>query len=198
MNNPHAAQRDLFDGTRAPSVSVQRLFLALLPDDGVRAALAQTAATLRACQGTPTGWVDPLRYHATLHFLGDHPSPRPDLVAAAERAAGELRGGAFDWTLDRVCSFHGRRPPRVLYGSVVSESLQELWTRWREALLRTVPGLRLESRFVPHVTLAYGRELLPEAEVPPVHWRVDGLALVQSVAGRHDYRTLANWPLRTG
>jgi 2'-5' RNA ligase len=195
MNKPHVLQHDLFDGGNAPFASVHRLFLALLPDECVRAALAQTAAALRARQGPPAGWVDPLRYHATVHFLGDHPSPRPDLVATVERAGGALRGEAFDWTLDRVRSFHGRRPPRVLCGSVLPEPLQALWTRWRGALLRAVPGLRLESRFVPHVTLAYGREPLPEAEVEPVRWRVNGVALVQSVVGRHDYRTLASWPL---
>ncbi|HKR76016.1 MAG TPA: 2'-5' RNA ligase family protein [Rhodanobacter sp.] len=196
MNHPHASQHDLFGGEHAPAATVHRLFLALLPDERVRALLAQTASTLRTRQGPSSGWVDPLRYHTTLHFLGDYPSPRPDLVAATERVAGLLHGAAVDWTLDRVRSFHGRRPPRVLCGSVLPEPLQALWARWREALLRTVPGLRLESRFVPHVTLAYGREVLPEAEVVPVHWRVDGLALVQSVVGQHDYRTLASWPLR--
>lgn len=196
MNAPHAAQHDLFDGAQAPAGSVQRLFLALLPDDGVRTALAQAATTLRTRQGPSAGWVDPPRYHATLHFLGDHPSLRPDLVAAVEGVAGALHGEAFDWTLDRVRSFHGRRPPRVLCGSVLPEPLRQLWLRWRESLLRALPGLRLENRFVPHVTLAYGRELLPETEVAPVHWRVSGVALLQSVVGRHDYRTLANWPLR--
>ncbi len=195
MNHPHASQHDLFGGEHA-AATIHRLFLALLPDAPVRAALAQTAATLRTQQGPPSGWVDPLRYHATLHFLGDHAAPRPDLVAATEQVAGLLPGAAFDWTLDCVRSFHGRRPPRVLCGSVLPEPLQELWVRWREALLRTVPGLRLENRFVPHVTLAYGREVLPEAEVEPVHWRVRGLALIESLAGRHDYRTLASWPLQ--
>jgi len=196
MNQPHASQHDLFGGSHAPAVTIHRLFLALLPDERVRAALAQAAASLRAQPEADAGWVDPLRYHATLHFLGDHPSPRPDLVAATERIAGLSHGLAFDWTLDRVRSFHGRRPPRVLCGSVLPGPLQTLWVCWREALLRTVPGLRLENRFVPHVTLAYGRRLSPEAAVEPVHWRVSGLALIQSVVGQHDYRTLASWPLR--
>ena len=196
MNHPHASQHDLFGGEHVPAPTIHRLFLALLPDEHVRAALAQTAASLRARPGAGAGWVDPLRYHVTVHFLGDHASPRPDLVAATERVAGLVRGAAFDWTLDRVRSFHGRRPPRVLCGSVSPEPLQALWVHWREALLRTVPGLRLESRFVPHVTLAYGRELLPETEVEPVHWRVSGIALIQSVVGQHDYRTLASWPLQ--
>ena len=196
MNQPHASQHDLFGGGHAPAVTVHRLFLALLPDERVRDALARTAAGLRARPDASAGWVDPLRYHATFHFLGDHASPRPDLVAAVERVAGLVHGAAFDWTLDRVLSFHGRRPPRVLCGSVLPESLQALWARWREALLRTVPGLRLESRFMPHVTLAYGRELLPETEVEPVHWRVGGIVLIQSVVGQHDYRMLASWPLQ--
>lgn len=196
MNPSSASQHDLFDGGHGGPATVHRLFLALLPDESVRASLAQTAAVLRARERPSSGWVDPLRYHVTLHFLGDHASPRPDLIAAVERVARMLQGEAFDWRLDRVRSFHGRRPPRVLCGSVLPEPLQQLWTRWREALLGTVPGLRLENRFVPHVTLAYGRELLPEAAVEPVQWPVIRLALIQSVVGRHDYRTLAAWPLR--
>jgi len=195
MSQPHPSQHDLFGGGHLPAATVHRLFLALLPDEHVRAALARTAASLGGRPGASAGWVDPRRYHVTVHFLGDHASPRPDLVAATERIAGPLHGAAFDWTLDRVRSFRGRRPPRVLCASISPEPLQALWARWREALLRTVPGLRLESRFVPHVTLAYGREWLPEAEVEPVHWRVSGLALVQSAAGQRDYRTLASWPL---
>ena len=187
------------DGSPAgPATGVHRLFLALLPDEGVRAALARAAAEARIGRDAGLRPVDARRYHATLHFLGEHAAPRPDLAAAAERVGGSLQAAAFGWTLDRVRSFHGRRPPRVLCGSVLPEALRRLWGQWRDGLLREAPDLKLDGRFVPHVTLAYGRAVLPEAAVTPVHWPVDRLALLESRAGRRDYRTLASWPLPPG
>ena len=140
--------------------------------------------------------VNPRRYHATLHFLGEHPTPCPDLAVAVERVAGSVHGMAFDWTLDRLRSFHGRRPPRVLSGSVLPEMFRLLWLQWRDLLLQEAPFLKLDECFVPHVTLAYGRTVLPETAVPPVHWPVRELALLESRAGQRDYRTLASWSLR--
>lgn len=173
-----------------------RLFLALLPDEEVRAALAKAAVETGMQRDSRLRLVNPRRYHATLHFLGSYPAPQPDLVAAVERASGKVQGMAFDWTLDRLRSFRGRHPPRVLCGSVVPDALRRSWLQWRETLLQEMPGIELEERFVPHVTLAYGGMLLPEMPVSPLRWRVRELALLESRAGHRDYGTLASWPLR--
>lgn len=173
-----------------------RLFLALLPDEDVRRALAQAAVEAGLARDSHLRMVNPRRYHATLHFLGGYPAPRPDLVAAVEQVAGKVHGIAFDWTLDRLRSFRGRHPPRVLCGSATPETLQRSWLQWREMLRQQAPGIGLDERFVPHVTLAYGRAVLPELAVSPLRWPVRELALLESRAGQRDYRTLACWPLR--
>ncbi|MEW9570808.1 2'-5' RNA ligase family protein [Rhodanobacter sp. Si-c] len=184
------------DPSAGPAERVWRLFLALLPDEDVRRALARAAVEAGMPRDSRLRQVNPRRYHATMHFLGGHSSPRPDLVAAVERVAGSVHGMAFDWRLDRLRSFGGRHPPRVLCCSVPPEALQRLWRQWREGLLQEVPGSELDECFVPHVTLAYGRVLLPEKAVSPVHWPVRELALLESRAGQRDYRTLASWPLQ--
>ena len=178
-----------------PGAGVRRLFLALLPAAEVRQALAQAALAAGVSRDPSMRPVDARRYHATLHFLGTFATPRPDLVDAVERIASELPMAAFEWTLDRVRSFHGRRPPRVLCGSVVPTAFEPLWQQWRDLLRREAAGLPLEERFMSHVTLAYGRAVLPEAAVPPVHWPVRELALLESRAGPGEYRRLASWPL---
>lgn len=199
MSLDHAIVHRSMDDSPAESVgNGRRLFLALLPDESVRAALARDAAGMDRSHDVDLRLVDPRRYHATLHFLGEHAGPRPDLLAAVERVAGSVHGPAFDWTLDRLRSFHGRHPPRVLCGSVLPEALQRLWRQWRDGLLREVPDLKLDERFVPHVTLAYGRSVLPEMAVTPVHWTVEELALLESRSGQRDYRRLAGWRLRPG
>jgi len=188
--------RNTSDSPAGSGESPCRLFLALLPDEDVRRALAQVAVEAGLPRDSHLRLVNPRRYHATLHFLGGYPAPRPDLVAAVERVAGNLRDIAFDWTLDRLRSFRGHHPPRVLCGSVVPEMLQRSWLQWREKLLQEVPDMKLDERFVPHVTLAYGRAVLPELAVSPLRWPVRELALLESRAGQRDYRTLASWPLR--
>lgn len=184
------------ESPKDPAEGVRRLFLALLPEQNVRMALAQVMAEPGMQPDSRLRPVSPRRYHATLHFLGEYPAEQPDLVAAVERVAGGMHGMAFDWTLDYLRSFRGRHSPRVLCGSVLPEALLQLWRQWREMLLREAPDLTLETRFMPHVTLAYGRVALPEMPVQPVYWPVRGLALLESRAGRGDYRTLASWPLR--
>lgn len=172
-----------------------RLFLALLPDEEVRAALAQTALAAGVTGKEGMRAVDARRYHATLHFLGEHAEPRPELVAAVERIGDGLQGAAFEWTLDRLRSFHGRRSPRVLVGSRLPDRLRSLWADWRDALRRELPELALDARCVPHVTLGYGDAMWPEAAVAPLCWTASELALLESRAGERDYRRLAGWSL---
>ncbi|MGO4701451.1 2'-5' RNA ligase family protein [Dyella sp. 2RAB6] len=189
-------QLDLLGGQAEPA-QTHRLFFALLPDEATRAEFARVADTLKASQpGLRARWVAPARYHATVHFLGDHPMLRGDIVQAATRAGAALQAGAFDWTLDCIASFHGREPPCVLRSNEVPAPLQQLWVQLREALIRAGQGAHLSRSFTPHVTLGYSRGgLLPELPVGPLAWRVDQLALVHSVVGQGDYRLLHAWPL---
>lgn len=182
-------------GLGTPPSEVHSLFLALLPNDATRAALDRVADDLRARQPHWRGrWVDPARYHATLHFLGDHADHRPDLVAVVIAAAEKIDATAFTWTLDHADSFHGRQPPCVLLGAEVPELMQTLWEQWRRALILAGQGTHLARRYTPHVTLAYGQESRRETTpIEPVPWVVEEVALVRSVAGRPAYEILARW-----
>ena len=192
-------QLDLLGAAAERPAEVHRLFLALLPDAATRARLAQIAASLKADHpGLRARWVNPARYHATLHFLGDHPMLRQDLVDAAMAAAGRLVGvPAFEWVLDHASSFRGRQPPCVLRSIHVPEPLQQLWQDLRHALVLAGQGRHVERSFTPHVTLAYGQGMLPErAPIESVVWPVTRVGLIHSVMGQQDYQVLADWSLR--
>lgn len=190
-------QLDLLGGVDAVPAEVHRLFFALLPDEATRERLAQAADALKTAHpALRARWVNPARYHATLHFLGDHASLRRDVVDAAVVAANKLRVAPFEWVLREVASFHGRQPPCVLRGPEVPEPLQRLWQELGRALVLGGQGRHVERGFTPHVTLAYSfGTLLQAAPIEPLAWRVGEVALVHSVVGRSGYQVLANWPL---
>lgn len=190
-------QLDLLGGLAASAGSVGSLFLALIPDDATRAALDHLTHGLRERQPNwRARWVNPARYHVTLHFLGDHQGPRPDLVAAVRVAAKQVDASAFSWTLDQADSFHGREPPLVLRSSEISEPMHTLWDQWRQALILAGQGTHLARHHTPHVTLAYGHDSQRLASsIEPLSWIANEVALIRSVSGRPAYEILARWRL---
>jgi 2'-5' RNA ligase len=195
-NNP---QLDLLGGVDAQPAEVHRLFFALLPNDATRVQLAHAVDVLRASNpGLLARWVNPARYHATLHFLGDHPLLRRDVIDVAVAAANTLCAAPIEWNLHGATSFHGRQPPCVLLGPV-PEPLQRLWQDLRHALIMAGQGRYIASSFTPHVTVAYSYGALLDAmSIEPVTWRLEDIVLIHSVIGQSDYRVLARWPLQVG
>jgi 2'-5' RNA ligase len=153
-----------------------RLFFALWPDEEVRAQLARWSRELHAlCGGRPTR---PENLHVTLAFLGSVEEAR---VAEAERAAGEVAPRAISLVLDRPGYW---KHNRIAWAgaSVVAPELQAFVSELRGALVKS--QIRFDAKtFVSHVTLL--RDAREPAVMPalvPIEWRLDGFALVQSVA----------------
>lgn len=151
-----------------------RLFLALWPDDDVRARLvaAQRGWTWPA----RVALTPPERLHVTLHFLGE-----VDDAAARALATRLPRCSPFSLTLDRSALWPqgiavleaGEPPPALLQlHAALAAELRGL-------------GLRVETRrWRPHVTLARHAEgAVPPASFEPVEWLLRGVALVRSHAG---------------
>lgn len=197
--SPDAPQLDLLGAAHAKPHEIHRLFLALMPNAAAREQLAHAADALKSRHpALRARWVSAARYHATLHFLGDQPMLRPDIVTAAQAAVGGIRCAPFIWTLHYAASFRGRQPPCVLRSDLVPEPLLQLWEDLRRALVLAGLGAHLERAFLPHVTLAYSHgAMMDVTPVEPLTWWVDQIALVHSVVGRPDYQLLARWPLST-
>lgn len=193
---PETRQFDLLGGGIA-STEVHRLFFALMPDDATRQQLVAVARALKTSRpGLRARWIHPDRYHATVHFLGDHATLRPSVIDGAIAAADKIAAAPFTWTLDGITSFRGREPPCVLRGVETCAPLQQLWSALGKTLALAGQGARLERSFTPHVTLAYSHgTMLEQAEVEAVAWPVTDFALVHSVVGQGNYRILGRWRL---
>src|SRR5271156_443145 len=91
----------------------RRLFVGIALDDATRAACADAAARLRACDFAAR-YEDPAKLHVTLAFLGNVEATRVDEIENAARAAA---GGCthFEITLDKLGAFPHERKPRVVY-----------------------------------------------------------------------------------
>jgi 2'-5' RNA ligase len=182
-------------GMNAP-VQVHRLFFAVFPDDDARQAIAHVAEELRSKHMVRGRWIDPSRYHMTLQFLGNHAELRQDLVDRAIAAAMKVQLPAFEVSLDRIASFHGRKPPGVLRIADGTAPVHALWQALHRELVDVGLGVRLEQGFTPHITLFYSDGAIPEpAAIEPIAWTVREFVLVHSVVGRKDYRILAGWML---
>jgi len=194
---PHVIQPDLLGGG-SERAQIHRLFFALLPDEATRSRIAAATANVAAAQHLRARMIRPARYHTTLHFLGDHPMLREDIVAAAVAAGGQVRAEPFEWVLDSASGFHGREPPCVLRCTQTPPALQALWQALREALLRAGLGSHLSRSFTPHVTFAYNRGAVPQSVlVEPIPWQVEGFALLHSIVGGGEYQTLDTWRLQS-
>jgi 2'-5' RNA ligase len=152
-----------------------RAFIALWPDGGVREQLREW----RDGCAWPTS-AAPVRteqLHVTLHFLGNIARIRlPELVAGLA-----VRFAPFELGFGHTEVWHGGIA--VLAPDVVPAPLLALHGALGEALERL--GLPLETRpYRPHVTLA--RRAGPDPgplQGPPIAWKVDGYALMESKAG---------------
>jgi len=169
-----------------PTPRTQRLFLALWPDDGVRAQIAAHAAHWR-WPGTCARY-HPADWHATLHFLGNVDADRVPEIAAAANVPCQ----AFELVLDQP-----RLWPRglaVLCATALPAELRALHARLGQALHGL--GLALETRpYQAHVTLArHAAAASPPAAAVPVVWPVRGFALVMSTGDTDQrYRVLRQY-----
>ena len=165
-----------------------RVFFALWPDGATRSALSRaTRAAVQASGGRP---IAKDRLHLTVAFLGE-------LTAAGvalARSVPPIEVGAFELTLDAIGVWPESRVLWVAPRSLPAP-LEELEARLWERL--AAQGFEGEDRlYRPHVTLA--RRARPiEADVVPVLWRVEDLALVESFPDGRSvyYEVLERWPL---
>lgn len=188
-------QEDLFGGSVPP---LHRLFFALLPSMQERAKLARVADSLGATHPR-TRWVNPERYHLTLHYLGENSGTREDWIVRAREAADGFTSEAFDLRLDHLLPLgNPRRPALTLAASRPSTELTRFWRRLQERVIRAGFKEHVGRTFVPHLTLGYSEPQPATPGTPPVVLKPDAFQLIQSVEGQAAYDVLGRWPLPGG
>jgi RNA 2',3'-cyclic 3'-phosphodiesterase len=111
------------------------LFFGVFPDESTRSAIAAAARSLRE-QALHGRWVDPRRYHMTVHFLGRFGAIPPGFVEQAGAAAARVRAPSFDLELDTLGSFRNREVPVWLGCRVAPRPLEDLHRQVLEELRR--------------------------------------------------------------
>ncbi len=187
-----------------------RLFVALVPPDGVVEHLAEFLAP-RQEAGRELRWTVPEQWHLTLAFLPDAADRHlDDLEERLTRAA--RRRTPVELRLAGAGAFPNPARGKVLYAAVATGSGREA-----QELRRTATGARAAAakagctvegaRFHPHVTLARSgrpQELTRWLRVLEVYrgpaWTAEALVLVESHLGegprrRPRYETRGVFPL---
>lgn len=178
-SKPHAANT-------AKATRTQRLFLALWPEEEVRAQLAAHTRQWR----WPVGCARylPADWHVTLHFIGNVGAGQVEGIAAG----ADVPFQPFTLTLDQPQLWpHGLA---VLCATEMPPPLRALYDQLAQVLHGL--GLPVEARpYQPHVTLARrAGAAAPPTDCAPVLWQAHGYALVVSTGDREQrYRVICQY-----
>ena len=136
--------------------------------------------------------------HMTIQMVAMAEIVDEALIAFLTRPMQDFRFPAFDITLDRVANFGSRADRRrpLVFTTRGQDAAPNALAR---AIRRRFAGSAwpLPAMHVtPHVTAAYGRPLPESARLlPPVHWHVNELVLIDSLQGMTTHVPLARWRL---
>jgi 2'-5' RNA ligase len=167
-----------------------RLFLAVLPDEGTSACIAERTRHLRLSHGLTGKGVRPEHFHVTLCHVGDSVGLLRDVVDDVKKRASHVTMPPFRVCFDRAESF--RNGALVLRGDDGVIGLDVLQQRLSDAL---DDEPRKARGFTPHVTLLRDSHRVPEQHIEPIEWTIRELVLVHSLLGRTTHRHLARWSL---
>ena len=181
------------------TTQVHRPFFAVRPDAQAQAVAIGLAQQLGAEHGL-TGKPIPMdRQHVTLHWLQDHTSLSPELVAAAMAAGAGVDMAPFDVVFDRVQSLgdasHGG--PLVLTGAAGLAALRRFQRVLAAGMTDAGIGRYVRSRFKPHLTLRYDHQYVAPQPIRPIRWTVSELVLIDSLVGKSQHIVLGRWPLQS-
>lgn len=165
-----------------------RYFLAVWPDEPVRARLAEWSEAIQA--GSSARRIPLSKLHATLVFLG---TLGPAELQAVRSVAADTSWPGASLTLDRIG--YWQRSRIVWAGSRDgSVALSGLADQLRDRLRRL--GFRVEDRsFLPHVTLYRNARRRPRWRRRVIEWRIQEFCLVQSrrTPDGSEYEVLERW-----
>jgi len=173
---------------------VQRLFLAIWPNEAARAALADVQKRFPSGTGRA---VNSDNLHITLVFLG---ATHEEQRQCVEQVMARVNSPEFSFTLDQLGYW---RKPQVLWAgsSVTSSPLLMLAESVRDAAAQC--GFRIEELpFQAHLTL-FRKVRKPLRNAPammPIPWAVNSFTLVESITAESGvfYKVLRTWPLAPG
>lgn len=176
-----------------PTGPAHRLFFAAVPPQPVVERMAQ----VWRLAGISAPFRRPV-LHMTIQMVADAECVDAELARFFCRPMQDFRFPAFDITLDRIANFGSRAERRrpLVFTTRGQEAAPNALAR---AIRRRFAGSSWPLRggyVTPHVTAGYGRPLPDLLRlVPPIHWHVDELVLIDSLQGLTRHLPLARWRL---
>lgn len=178
-----------------PPTPTDRLMFLLYPDAQTAEQIAREARRLKNALGLRGQPLLTDRFHITLHHLGDYVGLPNDMVAKGKMAGGALSAAPFEVVFDNAVSFANRpgNNPFTLQGGEGVAALID----FQKALGLKMAGaaLKPDKQFLPHITLLYDGQVVPEQAIEPIRWTVDRFVMVQSKLGQTQHIVLAEWAL---
>jgi len=178
-----------------PPTPTDRLMFLLYPDAQTAEQIAREARRLKEQLGLRGQPLLTDRFHITLHHLGDYVGLPNDVVTKGKMAGGALSATPFEVVFDKAVSFANRpgNSPFTLQGGEGVAALID----FQKALGLKMAGaaLKPDKQFLPHITLLYDGQVVPEQEIAPIRWTVDRFVLVQSKLGQTQHIVLHEWTL---
>ncbi|MBO9544499.1 2'-5' RNA ligase family protein [Caulobacter sp.] len=176
-----------------PPTPTDRLMFLLYPDAQTAERIAREARRLKEALGLRGQPLLTDRFHITLHHLGDYVGLPNDMVTKGKRAGGALSAAPFEVVFDKAVSFANRpgNNPFTLQGR---EGVAALIAFQKTLGLKMAgAALKPDKQFLPHITLLYDGQVVPEQAIDPIRWTVDRFVLVQSKLGQTQHIVLAEW-----
>lgn len=173
----------------APGKALHNLFFAIRPP----AAEAERIRAEAETWGLGGRLMRADRLHVSTLSLLRYSATPDDLAEQAADVAAAVRAAPFRVIFDRLAA---NGTSAVLLSSEPLDMLRMFRERLGFTLLRGGVDIRLQGRFNPHVTVAYGSRAIAETEIDPVAWTVEDFVLIDSVVGETRHIEVGRWPLR--
>jgi len=189
-------QLNLFPPSQARQPKRYDLFLAIFPNEFTRHDIYGLGMELRS-KHRLVGKLRPLDHlHVSVPCPIDVSAGLDRAIQLVDQACRTIADTMppFEVTFDRLLSFGG--PPTkhalVLAGSKDGNAELKLFQRLLAAELSN--GRSANSKFTPHMTLLYDREISEES-ISLLRWEVKEVVLVLSHVGKTKYDHLGRWAL---
>ncbi len=178
---------------RSPA-AVETLFFALRPPEAIASEIARLTTRARQLFNLKGASIPAERLHATMAYIGPYDRT---LIEAANRAMAAFQASRVQVTFDRMLSFKGRagNAPLVLGGGDALTGLKFVQKVLTSEMRRVGLVTASKASFVPHVTMLYDRNIVPETPIDPITWAVNEIVLVHSLVGQGRHIDLERWPL---
>ena len=179
----------MISGNDAGLPRKHRLFFALWPDDGVRDRISRAVEPL--IEGKRARRVKSANLHITLAFLGH---VRQTALQAIVEAANEVRGVAFDLTLDHLVSWRAAHVACLVVEPIPTPLAKLVESLRFNLLAKNVDADRKDFR--AHLTVARDwRSERLDVRVAPMQWPIREFVLVDSRPGPlgSEYRIVHRW-----